>query len=283
MIPWITLGLGWWSVSDIGQPIYLVLWFVWFAAFFLSLSAWCYWFGKKSREVAQTNREAGAEELPPSPVRRTLQKWEGRRWNSRAKFLGLPLISVAFSDPDRDFSGSFDRETYGMQVAKGWIAVGDRAIGLFAFGNIAMGGVAIGGISLGVISFGGLALGGVALGGLSVAVLAFAGLALGVGAIGGLAVGGWSFGGASFGWKAAVGGFAAAKDVAVGGAAYAEHANDEVAKAYVESTGFFHWGQTYLDILQQPWAVPVLLILTFGGLGLAMLVGYRRKSFSEQN
>ncbi len=283
MLPWITLGLGWWDVNSISKPVYLVLWFAWFASFFAALGGWSFWFGKKSRDVAAANMEAGVPELELSPVRRWLRKWEGRRWNSRASFLGLPLISVAFSDPDRDFSGLPDGESYGRQVAKGWIAIGDRAVGLLAFGNLAMGGIAIGSVSLGIVSIGGVAFGGIALGGFSVAILAFAGLAVGVGAIGGLAAGVWSFGGASFGLKAASGGFAAARDIAVGGGAYAEHANDDVAKAYVESTAFFNWGRAYMEILQTPGLLPAIFVTMFGLMALMLLIGFRRKSGMKQS
>lgn len=281
MLPWITQFFGWWSVSDLSRPVYLLLYFLWFAGFFAALAIWSYRFGRQSRQAARTDREADNAELEPSPLRRYLQKWEGRRWNSRAACLGLPLVSIAFSDPDRDFSGLGNGENEGKQIAKGWIAIGDRAIGLLAFGNLAFGGIAVGSVSVGVVAVGGFAAGGIALGGVTLAVLSFAGFAFGVGAIGGLAVGGWSYGGAAFGWKAASGGFATAQEFAVGGAAYAEHANDAVAKSYIESQFFFEIGQAYSNYLQSPWGVPGVFVVMFAVIVTMMLVGFRKKDLES--
>jgi hypothetical protein len=82
----------------------------------------------------------------------------------------------------------------------------------------------VGGLAVGTISFGGLAIGGLSL----------AGLSLGLVAIGGLAVGFLALGGAAVGWVAAVGGLAVAREFALGGAAIAEHANDEAAREFFQ-------------------------------------------------
>jgi hypothetical protein len=111
---------------------------------------------------------------------------------------GLPLVDVRL--------GNVVNGQYRRGVAKGWIAIGDIALGpLFALGGVAVGGIAFGGLSLGALAVGGLAIG--------------------VSALGGAAVGIWAIGGAAIALKIALGGFAMSGDVAVGGVAIAPHAN----------------------------------------------------------
>ena len=134
-------------------------------------------------------------------------------------FLGLPLIHVLLDSPP----GANQR------VAKGWIAVGDIAIGvLFAAGGWAVGLFSLGGFALGIVPIGGVAVGLLALGGIGLAIWS----------VGGVGVGYLSVGGFALGWKGAFGGLAVAREVAVGGAAYAEHANDAVAKTFLANDLF---------------------------------------------
>ncbi len=121
--------------------------------------------------------------------------------------MGLPLVHVAVS---RMENGIVRRG-----VARGWIAVGDVALGvLVGIGGVGMGAFALGGVALGVFAFGGLALAMVALGGLAVGILAL--------------------GGGAVGWQAALGGMAVARDYALGGLAIGRHANDAAAEHYFE-------------------------------------------------
>jgi len=153
----------------------------------------------------------------------------GREYKSQTMLLGLPLIHVA--------SGCGTGPHYRRRIAKGWIAIGDIACGvLFAGGGIAVGGIAMGGISLGVISLAGVALG----------VFALGGLAGGGWAVGGLALGVFAVGGGAIAWKAALGGLAIAQEFAVGGGAFGTHANDAVARAYMENSTFFSAAQASL-------------------------------------
>jgi hypothetical protein len=141
----------------------------------------------------------------------------GYEYRSQATLFGLPLIHVA---------GGRDPATGQRRVAKGVIAIGDLAVG----------GLAIGGCSLGIISIGGCAFGLFSLGGLAVGMLvAFGGLGIGGLALGGIAIGILAVGGGAIGWYAACGGGATAVKYAVGGLAYAEHANDEAAQEFMES------------------------------------------------
>jgi len=105
----------------------------------------------------------------------------GLDYRSKATLFGLPWLHV---------TSGIDPQTGRVRVAKGIIAIGDRAQGVVAFGGLATGGFAFGGLAIGVFAFGGGALGLVALGGLAVALLA----ALGGGAIAPIAVGGAALG-----------------------------------------------------------------------------------------
>lgn len=133
-------------------------------------------------------------------------------YRSRATLLGLPLVHVRYTPPTED-SGP----------ALGWIAVGDRAVGvLFALGGLAAGGVSVGSVSVGVLAVGGVSLGVLSLGGVAFGFLALGSLAAGVFALGAFALG----------WTAASGAVAAARDYALGGLALAEHPNDAAARAF---------------------------------------------------
>ncbi len=85
--------------------------------------------------------------------------WVGKRWTSRWRLLGLPLVDIQFSDIGRTSSPSTRRH------AMGWIAFGDQATGiLLAIGGLAQGGIAIGGLAIGAVALGGLSMGGLAVG-----------------------------------------------------------------------------------------------------------------------
>ena len=87
-------------------------------------------------------------------------------------------------------------------TARGFIAIGPKAVGISACGGVAMGVFACGGAAIGIFSAGGLglgllfvwaglAIGGMASGGMALGLLAAGGLAIGLIAQGGLAVGAW--------------------------------------------------------------------------------------------
>lgn len=227
--------------------------------------------------MRRESERTGEEELPPTPLRRELQRWEGRRWESRFRLLGWPLVSIAFSDPDRDFAGYGKGEKARQRTARGWIAIGDRAVGLVALGNLACGGIAIGAVACGAVSLGGVAVGGLSLGGVTLAVLSIGGFSLGWGALGGMALGWYAFGGAAVAWKAASGGFALARDFAVGGEAIAREANSPAARDYIESSGFFDLGQGYLAAVQNPWVLLGFHAFLLGAIGAMLAIGFRRR------
>ena len=110
-------------------------------------------------------------------------------YKSDLVLLGLPLLCVRSSQrvPGKGLT------------ARGWIAIGPRAVGGLAFGGMAAGGVAFGGLSFGLFSIGGLCAGLLAWGGIAVGGLAVGGGAAGYVAIGGFAMGQHAFGGETFG------------------------------------------------------------------------------------
>lgn len=145
-------------------------------------------------------------------------------YRSRGTLLGQPLIHIRLNV----------HQNHRPLPAKGWIAIGDVAYGLFF---AAGGAYAIAPVSIG----GGFAAGVIALGGgCGVGVLALGGLGIGGWAIGGLALGWMAFGGCAVGLTGAKGGVAVARDFAVGGRAFAQHANDAAARAFIDNDVFFH-------------------------------------------
>ena len=84
-------------------------------------------------------------------------------------------------------------------TARGFVAIGPRAVGIIAFGNVAVGLIAFGNIALGAIAFGALAIAGLlSLGGISLAPL---GAAVGLAAVGRGAYGMIACGGLAIGLK----------------------------------------------------------------------------------
>ena len=186
----------------------------------------------------------------------------GRRYTSELSFLGLPLVDIQVSDPDRMMAvGPKPRKA---PPAKGWIAIGDKATGVIAIGGRTLGVISIGGFSCGVLSLGGLSIGLVSIGGAAIGMLALGGGAAGYVGIGGGAVG-WhsATGGAALAWYAAAGGGAFAHDFAVGGGVVANEANTALAKQVIAE-------HCYLDALNRygwlvyPFAISMAAISTFG-------------------
>jgi hypothetical protein len=121
----------------------------------------------------------------------------GKRFRSRAKLFGLPVIDIAVGPYRGELRGRARGIIAIGDLALGWIAIGGVARGIFALGGVAIGVFAIGGMSVGLVSaIGGLAVAlGMASGGLAVGTVACGGLALGFIAQGGLAIGAFAAGG----------------------------------------------------------------------------------------
>jgi tRNA A-37 threonylcarbamoyl transferase component Bud32 len=125
----------------------------------------------------------------------------GYEYRSKTMLFGMPLLHIC---------SGLDPATGRIRVARGIVAIGDRAVGGLAIGGLAYGVIAIGGGALGIFAFGGGAigllfalgggaLGGIALGGGAIGLIAFGGGAVGLVALGGGAVGYLAKGGGAWG------------------------------------------------------------------------------------
>lgn len=183
-------------------------------------------------------------------------RWQGLRYQSRWRVCGIPVLDIQFGDP---MIGPADGGQNRLS-AWGWIACGDRAVGiLLAIGGTARGLIAFGGLAVGGVAVGGLALGAVGMGGLAIGLWAIGGGAVGYDAIGGGAIG-WhsSAGGAALAYHVAIGGGAAAHDFAVGGVAWAVESNTDRARQIAATES----GQWILDAYRDHiWLVNILLIV----------------------
>ncbi len=158
-------------------------------------------------------------------------------YTSPLRFLGWPLIDVQVG------SGLESRG-----IARGWIAIGDIALGqLFGAGGLATGVIAFGGLAVGIVPIGGLVLGALAIGGASLGI--------------------WAVGGGAFALQGALGGAAFARQYALGGAAFAAHANDAAAIEYFSSMPF---PLIKAAMMHARW----LILLAF----IPLLLNWRRRS-----
>jgi MFS family permease len=164
-------------------------------------------------------------------------------YRSPVRLLGLPLVHVRLSTPPGE----------PVLPAVGWVAIGDRAIGvLFAFG----------GLAVGAISFGGLALGLLTLGGIAAGLFAMGGIVVGWTAMGGVAVGVVAAGGNAFGWTAADGGvIAVARDFARGTHAAARHVNDDAARLFFARHPWTNTDEPSGRLLLNLAYLPILLVV----------------------
>jgi hypothetical protein len=181
------------------------------------------------------------------------RQWRGRCYRSSITLLGLPLLDIQVDDLRYSRNCTASPRT---KVARGWIAMGNRADGillaiggrargLVAIGGIAVGLVSLGGCTVGLLSAGGMAVGGLAVGGIAVGYQAFGGMGLGYDVAAGVALG-WhsAVGGLAIAKHAAHGGLAIAREFAVGGLAIAADQNNEIANKMIEQEtwkGIIDW------------------------------------------
>ena len=122
-------------------------------------------------------------------------------YKSPRMLFGSPLVHIAYGTDPVTGKARVARGIIAMgQKAIGMVAIGGYARGLIAIGGVAIGGLAFGGLALGFFAFAGLALGLVSVGGLSIGLLlALGGGAIGLNAGGGLAIGKFAAGGLAIG------------------------------------------------------------------------------------
>jgi predicted Ser/Thr protein kinase len=126
------------------------------------------------------------EKLPPS-----MQRMFGFEYRSKTTWFGLPLVHVA---------SGVDPSTGKRRIARGIIALGDRAKGVIALGGFATGVIAFGGLAVGVIPVGGFSFGLFGIGGFALGLIgAYGGLVIAPIAMGGLAIGYYALGGGAWG------------------------------------------------------------------------------------
>lgn len=109
---------------------------------------------------------------------------DGKRfteYTSHSTFLGRPFLN---------YTSGIDPETKRVKTARGFIAIGPRAVGVIAIGQYARGFLAIGQLAIGVFALGQLSIGlCFALGQLAIATAALGQLAIGGACAGQIAVG----------------------------------------------------------------------------------------------
>src|SRR5205085_12233442 len=101
-------------------------------------------------------------------------------------------------------------------------------------------------------------------GGFAFGLLAFGGLSVGAIAMGGAAIGLVASGGIALAWHAALGGLVAARELALGGAAMAQHANDDIAREFFDR---YHWMN-----FTQPGPRNLFWVACFGPVFLQMII-----------
>ncbi len=134
-------------------------------------------------------------------------------YKTRARFFGVPLVHIRFSSPDE-----------GAPPVFAWFAGGDRAYGLvMAWGGLAVAPFSIGAISVGLVSLGSVGLGLFSFGNFVAGYVAIGATSIGVKTYAWLIATGWE--------TAQAGGFALARIAAEGPVAFAQHANDPIARS----------------------------------------------------
>lgn len=217
-------GGRYWDVHPHAFTVFMLCATFGFIAF---IGPYTFWMARKQRRIQR-------EEAKGRPFSMS-QSYEYR---SAYTFLGLPLVHVRWHCMK-------DGKTL---PAVGWIACGNKAFGiLFATGQYAVGMISCGAVAIGIIGLGGFGFG----------AFAFGGTALGILAMGGASIGYMAFGGGAIGWLGATGGAALARYYATGGGAIAEHANDHVAYAFIDSNPFFrNVYHIFFVLILFSWIVP---------------------------
>jgi len=141
-------------------------------------------------EAEQLYQRIKALEQKVEAVQPTSQ--HGVRKRSETRILGLPLYDIALGP------NPITGEKRGQ--ARGFLAIGDVAVGVVAIGGLAIGVLSIGGCAIGLVAaLGGCSFGALACGGLAVGGVALGGAAIGVVAVGGGAFGYYAMGGGAYG------------------------------------------------------------------------------------
>src|SRR5437667_5732745 len=93
-LPFAVMALGVWRPSPQTVSAFLIFWAVWMSSFCAANFLWIWNVYRKWRTIVSQETASGAAALPQSALQRWLARWEGRRWQSQWKCLGLPLVHV---------------------------------------------------------------------------------------------------------------------------------------------------------------------------------------------
>lgn len=208
--------------------------------------------------LIRTQAELRAEERKLHPEQfedaRFQKDAKGSEYISPVSFLGVPLMHIRFG-----------MQETGQKPVFGWIAAGDRAIGLlFAFGGLSVGFFSVGALSVGVFSLGGIGLGVLTVGGISLGWWALGAVGVGVHALGSLSATAWETAqGGSFVWS---------NYVALGPEALtvAPHANDTLA-----------WLTLYSPQGEREWLIYCILIVIFTLVPMSIYAKAVKKRFKN--
>jgi len=214
----------------------------------------------------KTELDSIAETPSQAASNRIARANQGVDYRSNRTLFGLPLLHIA---------SGIDPETGKARVAKGIIAIGDRAQGVLAIGGMARGFLAIGGMATGVLAIGGFAVGVIAFGGGAIGLFSVGGLAIAlILALGGVAIAPIALGGGVIGYMALGGG-------GIGAHVFAANAHDPVAQQF-----FGAWRPALLACAQFIIILVVIFILVVilaVGIGVGAPIWVRRYSKSPNN
>lgn len=231
MIPFVAMSFGWRPTETFGVRGYQMIHAAWMLVFISLNCLWMFVGIRTHNKLQQHERSANTERLPRyQRLEQTRVIRHGRRWTSQRKWLGLPLVQIAFPDQrvGMDRAEMAKEGTARAWIALGYVAsgrllaMGHRATAPVAVGTRAVGILSIGVFSLGIVSFGAAASVGLfALGTTTLGVISFSGaIAAGYFAVAPLAVA----------IHAAQGAMAFSLQYAIGPSAFAPHANDAAAQ-----------------------------------------------------
>ena len=161
-------------------------------------------------------------------------------YRSKIQFFGLPLVHIKFRRHLRAKPG----------MARGIIAIGNRAIGVIAIGRLCFGGFCLGVLPVGLVALGSFSCGVVAIGGFAVGIMALGGVAAGLLAAGGIIFGLIAFGGFAFGLISG-GGFAHGV-VAMGGHTIGKYIGSPATPYQIKSLilqAYPHLSKWILDLI----------------------------------
>ncbi len=202
----------------------------------------CYAFAMMRSFQVQGRLRAEERKAHPESFNSPVDHVDSKASEYRSKWtlFGIPLLHFKFSSAEE-----------GERPAIGWIAFGNKAYGiLFAVGGYAVGTVSVGLVSVGFLTCSAIGIGVFGMGTIAIGYLAFGAVAIGFNAIGSLS---------ALGWESAMGGgFAIARDGALGSVAFAREVNNELAAEIASLAQFQEYHVILLCFISALVLVPLI-------------------------